>query len=323
MTDHFVICRLLIGFIVASVFSIISAVSSCDKIRCRYIQSKANAEHKLDVTNDLESHQTSPSFVNDKLCWSYLSSSTVDQSDLDKMLDCAIIDLSGNEIKKIESGFFEKHQQLESLNLDNNLLTFLPEHVFAGLVNLKSLSLRNNSIESLSSDLFKFNLKLEHIDFSNNKLTKVPPSIFSNLSALKLASFHGNPCIDSAFPEVTMSELTDNISRNCGGRDLLAFIISLLKISTHLKNGSLGLHNISQINDQGKNNSTQAEIFPTSTTSPIIKSTSTSDIDVLIISLFWLIIPIILILFSILLAIAFVIYKKYFIYSVNVSRNVL
>lgn len=265
---------------------------------------------------------------------SYISSSTIDQSDMDRMLDCTIIDLSGNDIEKIERSFFDNHQKLESLNLDNNRLISFPENVFSGFLNLRKLSVQNNFLEVISCSLFRFNLKLEHIDFSNNKLTRISPNILNSLSELRFASFKGNFCVNSTFPQESLEELKAKISTSCGGKDLLTFIVSLMKISANLKNGKLGLQEVSKFNgnidQQIKSVTTQIDLTTktigleiTSTASSIItkRAKDTSDLDTLIVSLFWLIVPIILILLAIFAAIFFAIYKKYFVYSVNASRR--
>lgn len=322
--------------IVAAAYNFNSYVFSCDKIKCRYIQSNANFDFKADAINEPESNHLCPSSINfsntkslngraNKICTSYISSSSIDQTDMDKMLDCAVIDLSENEIERVEKTFFDNHLQLESLNLNNNRLTFLPEHVFAGIANLKKLSLRNNFIEVLSCDLFRFNIKLEHIDFSNNQLTRVPPNVFNNLDNLRFASFSGNPCVDLAFPQTTLKELKAKLSTTCKGRDLLTFIISLIKISSKLQNGSFGLQEISKVIEHVSNASNRVDDTTESINSTLSLVTPApnvnNDLEVLIVSLFWLIIPIILILFAIFTALAFVIYKKYFVYSVNISRR--
>lgn len=48
-----------------------------------------------------------------------------------------------------------------------------------------------------------------------------------------------------------------------------------------------------------------------------------TDLDMLLISLFWLIIPITLILFAILAAISYAIYNKYFVYSIKTQTESL
>ena len=252
------------------------------------------------------------------------------------MIDCTIIDLSGNEIENIERSFFDNHLKLESLNLDNNRLISLPENVFSGLMNLRKLSVKNNFLEIISCSLFRFNLKLEHIDFSNNKLTRISPNVLNNLNELTFASFEENFCINSTFPQEPLEELKAKISTSCGGKDLLTFIISLMKLSSHLKNGKLGLQEVAkftgniEVNQTRRNLTMQIDLTTkindsktASIGSPVITKATrdSSDLDILIVSLFWLIIPIILILLAILAAIFFAIYKKYFVYSLNASRG--
>jgi Leucine rich repeat len=318
----------------------------CNKINCRYIQSNSNFYLNSDFINESnnflpqqKSAKVSATKQKTKICVSFFSSNDIDRRDFEKMLDCSSIDLSGNEIKRVESNFFASLYRLESLNLDNNQLRVLPDNVFDELENLRKISVKNNFLESLDGDLFKFNFNLESVDFSNNKLSRISPQILDYSKQLKFASFLGNFCVDLTFPEVKLEELKAHITAMCSERNLITFIVSLMNLSQQFKNSAVMQKNqtlsgnetkVIEENLTTKNNQNESTTVETISiklnrtnqiaTKPKLKETPT-DLDILIFSLFWLIVPIILILFAILTMISYAIYNKYFKYSLNYPRR--
>lgn len=313
---------------------------SCDRIHCRYTQNSANIRPAADNMNNFHFQQnheiqqitkfSSPKSISG-FCMTFLSSNGIESSDFAKMHDCNSIDLSGNGIDEVEIKFFVDLRRLESLNFDENRLRSLPEKVFDNLESLRKISMRSNFLESLDGDLFKFNFKLESVDFSDNKISRISPNIFNNLKSLKFASVRGNFCINSAFPVTTLEKLKTQISTMCSERNIIAFIVSLVKIKAQIRNVTSTQNNQTLSENQTivtENISTTATTTKTTSTRLIVSNQTTpkiqeppTDLDVLLISLFWLIVPIILILFAILAAIAFAIYNKYFKYSVEYSRR--
>lgn len=300
----------------------------CDKLTCRYSQNDAThqpsgsnfSSHQLTEVREIQNYTPRKEFKANKrknrksYCVSYFSSASINRRDMKKMLDCVTIDLSGNKITEIAANLFETHEQLESLILDNNQLKFLPENIFDSLVNLKTLSIKNNLLQALNPDVFKHNTKLELIDLSHNKLFKVSPTIFDNLPDLKFVSFHGNICVDSVFPKTTLDEMKLELKARCGERNLVTFVVYLMKISSQLRNSSLNFNATASItappalsNDSDGVNRNATNID--------------SNIDTLLTSLFWLIIPVIFILLAILAIITYAIYNKYFTYSLNYPRD--
>lgn len=222
-----------------------SLALECEKVKCRYEQTSTREWLESDVIvkvhgddSDFKKHSKSIESKNNRFCVTYVSSFTINQDDMNKMLECTIIDLSSNEIDGIERKLFVNHDQLETLNLNRNHLKELPENVFADLVNLRKLTLRRNYLEALDDDLFKFNVLLEHFDVSNNKLVKISAAMIDHLSGLTFISFHHNFCIDLAFPESSLDELKNVMKINCGEKNLVHFIVKLIKISTLVQKGA-------------------------------------------------------------------------------------
>ncbi|CRL04927.1 CLUMA_CG018467, isoform A [Clunio marinus] len=306
----------------------------CGTIKCRYDQHIENVHSEINVADTGNSKSINeqnylstyavvkpPRFSKTDFCISYISSYVMSQTDFDKMLDCTIIDLSGNRIEKIESQYFENLHLLQSLILDNNQLKMFPAHVFYNLVNLRRITVRYNLLEVLEGDLFLMNEILEHIDLSNNKIIKVSPNIIDNLPHLRFISFNGNICVDSNYPEISKDDLKAMLTSNCGEKNLFTFIVGLMKISSKLQGQFC---NSSELKDNGTNhnsNHSQSENDYILTSPNDETKKNDNDLDTLMIGLFWLIIPIIFILFIILALISYAIYKKYFVYSLNASRR--
>lgn len=296
---------------------------NCDKINCRYLQSSADFLYDNEK-NAFLPHQHKMRFSQPKqMCVNFLSSNDINRSDFDKMHDCSSINLKGNQIENLERNFFENLCNLESLNFDDNRLKLLPKNVFDELTGLKKLSARNNLLETLDDGLFEFNLKLESVDFSHNKLSIISPQILNNAKFLKFASFNGNFCIDLTFPDVELEDLKSRIVAMCGQRNIMTLIVSLMKLSVQIKNTKLNQEHgkLIETSTEATKDRLQTRIASNVTAMKSKVKENPKDLDVLIVSLFWLIVPIISILFVILAIISFAVYNKYFKYSLHFPRR--
>lgn len=316
-------CFIKLKLVILS-FTCLPIASVCDKIHCRYNQENAHVGLNSEIDNSfapsqyfIYSHKTTKSSSSKNICLGYISSTSINRSDMEKMNDCTSIDMSSNQIESIEECLFEGLKELESLNLDHNKLKSLPEGVFNDLVALMRLSIESNSLEALSEDLFEFNMNLVHIGLSNNKLRTISPTMLNNLNNLRSVSFHGNVCIDSSFPsEVTLNELKSQIVTRCGERNNMFMLITKFReIFLQIANSIVSLNETTKVNetyDDSLNRSTNQTEITTGAPIDVLKE---NEMETLIVSLFWLIVPIILILCGILAAIFYAIYNKYFIYS--------
>lgn len=309
------------------------------KVQCRFIQNSFQLmpdEFKFNNSSISTSKSVSKVGVKSKYYLIYFSSTEIGKEGMKLLVNCAIIDLSGNGIEKLEKSFFEDHLQLESLYLHDNRLTALPSNIFDGLVNLENLSMRNNCLEQLNGDLFNYNTKLKRIDFSYNCLNFISPSIFDTVIKVRMASFIGNECINLAYPEVTLPALINEIANRCRRKEYawpwFIFRVYTLNVTDQTRNYPVQTATIgSTINpasetttaDQPENSSPSTDPTEDILNSTLFVSTTANnsrDSDNLIAGLFWLIIPIILILGAILAALMYVIYKKYFVFSVGAQR---
>uniref|UniRef100_A0A8C4XGA6 Leucine-rich repeat and fibronectin type-III domain-containing protein 3 n=2 Tax=Erpetoichthys calabaricus TaxID=27687 RepID=A0A8C4XGA6_ERPCA len=113
--------------------------------------------------------------------------------------------LSNNQLQSISEGSFEDFlETLEDLDLSYNNLVKIPWETISRLVSVNTLNLDHNLIEFVPEGIFSNLHKLARLDMTSNKLKKIPPDpLFlripvyakmkgSPLSSLVL-SFGGNP----------------------------------------------------------------------------------------------------------------------------------
>ena len=130
---------------------------------------------------------------------------------LDNVSDCADVtaaDLSGitgflgfssNEALTLKSGDFAGLDNLETLYLDGNQLSALPEDVFAGLGSLEELWLNHNQLSELPEDIFDGLDNLEELWLNHNQLSELPEDVFDGLGNLKMLALYENQL--GALPE--------------------------------------------------------------------------------------------------------------------------
>uniref|UniRef100_A0A646QDL0 Peroxidasin n=1 Tax=Hemiscolopendra marginata TaxID=943146 RepID=A0A646QDL0_9MYRI len=133
--------------------------------------------------------------------------------------ETTILDLRFNKIKDIPAGTFTDLHHLNTLLLNNNLMTKIENNTFIGLKELRYLYLYKNRIKTIESKAFHGLQKLEQLylhfnrienletdSFSdlrtldrlflhNNKLTRIPPGAFRNLDSLRRLRLDSNALI--------------------------------------------------------------------------------------------------------------------------------
>ncbi|KAM0680901.1 hypothetical protein GINT2_000683 [Glugoides intestinalis] len=83
----------------------------------------------------------------------------------------------------------------------------IPDLLFDGLVNLKSLRLENNNIKELQPNIFNNLQKLEFLYLSKNKLTEFPEGVLRKLRSLQTLDLSGNEI--QSFPIGFFTDLTN------------------------------------------------------------------------------------------------------------------
>ncbi len=141
-----------------------------------------------------------------------------------KLKKLRILDLTNNEIGKLQEKSLAGLENLEILYLGGNKLKFFWGFEFSNLKKLRVLALSGNLIESflidpfevltelrelhLDTNLFEYipghilksNTKLSELDFGNNRILLIPREIIVNVFVkLKRLDLSNNNCVDQLF----------------------------------------------------------------------------------------------------------------------------
>lgn len=106
----------------------------------------------------------------------------------------SVINLSGNNIKSLNSKVFSVCPKLVELNLADNMLTTLDNKVFEKNNELGKLNLQGNPLKILSAEIFVHTPLLTWLDMSGTELTSLwktnknsPATLLGNLTFLKVS----------------------------------------------------------------------------------------------------------------------------------------
>ncbi|TKS80638.1 Leucine-rich repeat-containing protein 15 [Collichthys lucidus] len=102
-------------------------------------------------------------------------------------------DLSNNKLTNLSEGSLRGLINLSELDLNSNLIDYLPPKVFSSLNRLKILDLYFNRLTSLSLDVFSNLIHLQELQLDSNQISNIPVGVFdslSKLSELQLANNH-------------------------------------------------------------------------------------------------------------------------------------
>lgn len=106
---------------------------------------------------------------------------------LKPLANIGYIFMRNNKIRVIPDGFFQNKPSLSKVNLDDNLIEYLPASAFTGT-------------------------SLIYLSLSRNKLSHLPTNLFSELVTLKMFYFNRNPwelsCLDAMLKEIKKHNIT-------------------------------------------------------------------------------------------------------------------
>ena len=109
--------------------------------------------------------------------------------------------LNDNSLSELPDGVFDDLSNLKGLALYDNSLSELPDGIFDGLDNLEGLGLNRNNLSELPDGIFDGLDNLEGLSLAGNNLSELPDGIFDGLDNLERLSLYGN----------NLSELPDGI----------------------------------------------------------------------------------------------------------------
>ncbi|KAL3271721.1 hypothetical protein HHI36_022192 [Cryptolaemus montrouzieri] len=105
------------------------------------------------------------------------------------------LDLSKNNLDRINGSTFQFTEDLIQLNLSFNKLTFVDNDFLSDLINLREILLNDNEIEWIGESAFKRVPALRLINLANNRLKRINTDVFKNLQRLRTVDLQGNPWI--------------------------------------------------------------------------------------------------------------------------------
>ncbi|KAK5640105.1 hypothetical protein RI129_010916 [Pyrocoelia pectoralis] len=116
---------------------------------------------------------------------------TVPDFALIKLPNLELLDLSGNQLRKIAKDVFVPYQKLDTLLLNDNEV-MLPKTPFLNSQSIKTLFLSNNKIKKLKYNTFVQLQNLVKIYLDRNLLNQVNPNVFTTLKHLKYLHLGSN-----------------------------------------------------------------------------------------------------------------------------------
>lgn len=116
-----------------------------------------------------------------------------DLSDVVKKFEnLKVLQLSGKSIQIVERPNFAVFRRLETLILNENVITEIGADTFYDLSNLKNLNLTSNQLKETHRDLFKELHHLESLYLDRNQLEIVPEGLFRMNTKLAIINFNDN-----------------------------------------------------------------------------------------------------------------------------------
>ena len=102
------------------------------------------------------------------------------------------LELSGNQIKVIDSKAFNNLVSLRALKLSTNQINTIEFDTFSNMLFLQVLYLNNNQIDAIEPKTFNNLSFLRELYLHNNQITSIHLKIFNNLTSLKHLELWGN-----------------------------------------------------------------------------------------------------------------------------------
>ena len=119
--------------------------------------------------------------------------SVIEATVFEALLELTTLDLSENNLYKLDENIFSDLIKLEHLFLYRNKLTYLPSGLFNGLTALTTLNLAYNILEEDPGSLLVSARDLSVLNLSDNSISKLSYSLTDNLVGLTVLNVGYNP----------------------------------------------------------------------------------------------------------------------------------
>ena len=150
-------------------------------------------------------------------------------------------------IDSVHAGDFAGLSNLKVLSLEHNQLADLPEGVFAGLVNLQNLVLSYNRLTNLPEGIFTGLSKLQRLTLSSNRLVSLPTDAFAGISNLESLRLNHNEL--ASLPDGIFAGLSKLRSLNLESNQLNDISVGLLADQSDLNHVRLGFSLLADVPD--------------------------------------------------------------------------
>lgn len=162
------------------------------------------------------------------------------------------LDLSRNEIQTIHTDAFSGLARLKVLNLNQNKLQLIPANSFGPLIQLRTIRLSHNLIKMIPVELFEHNIQLNDIYLNDNAIEWMFGELtFRHLPHVNEFNLHNNPNANLGCCVINAQSIdirnTNSMGCYIGSRtkrvyannNQISFVDSIDAISTHLEHVDL------------------------------------------------------------------------------------
>jgi Leucine-rich repeat (LRR) protein len=132
-----------------------------------------------------------------------------DNSKLTKLI------LSYNQIKHLSEKLFNSLHDLTTLHLSHNKIHFIDSKTFKNLKNIHIITLNHNQLESIEKNMLINNKKLDWIWLDHNKIKMIDYRMFEGIKSLTEVDLEGNLCISGKYFENTFKIMKTELKENC------------------------------------------------------------------------------------------------------------
>ncbi|XP_003742102.2 toll-like receptor Tollo [Galendromus occidentalis] len=133
-------------------------------------------------------------------------------SDLSRL---TVLDLSHNRLTRLDTNAFRALVNLQTLQLQDNLIEYIADKTFASLSKLQSLVISNNRLKSIGPHMMVGLYSVMTLQLENNRLEAIHIDAFKNTSMLQELNLAGNkltivPRVVSSLNMLRSLDLSDN-----------------------------------------------------------------------------------------------------------------